>query len=116
MSQFAIDQVLSQIRAMQGAQRSALAPVAGGLQQAAGAGAGPSAPSFADALKRGIDKVNETQQSASRLQDAFQRGEPGVQLGQVMIEMQKASVALKATTEVRNRLISAYQDIMNMPI
>jgi flagellar hook-basal body complex protein FliE len=47
---------------------------------------------------------------------AFQRGEPGVELPQVMIEMQKASVSFRALTEVRNRLVSAYQEIMNMQV
>ena len=48
--------------------------------------------------------------------DAFQRGDPGVELPQVMLEMQKASVSFRALTEVRNRLVSAYQEIMNMQI
>ena len=47
---------------------------------------------------------------------AFERGAPGVDLPQVMIEMQKSSVSFRAVTEVRNRLVSAYQDIMNMPV
>jgi flagellar hook-basal body complex protein FliE len=46
----------------------------------------------------------------------FERGVPGVELSQVMLESQKASVAFRATVEVRNRLVSAYQEIMNMPI
>ena len=70
----------------------------------------------ASALKQGLDKVNESQVTASRLSDDFVRGKPGVELGQVMIEMQKASVAIRATTEVRNRCVAAYQEIMNMPI
>jgi len=41
---------------------------------------------------------------------------PGVELSQVMLEAQKASVSFRATVEVRNRLVSAYQEIMNMPI
>ena len=41
---------------------------------------------------------------------------PGVELPQVMLEMQKASVSFRAATEVRNRLVGVYQEIMNMPI
>jgi flagellar hook-basal body complex protein FliE len=67
-------------------------------------------------LKKGIDQVNQTQQSAATLSEAFDRGTPGVELPQVMLEMQKASVSFRALTEVRNRLVSAYQDIMNMPL
>jgi flagellar hook-basal body complex protein FliE len=47
---------------------------------------------------------------------AFEKGVPGIELSTVMIESQKATVAFRAATEVRNRLVSAYQDIMNMPI
>ena len=58
--------------------------------------------------------MNQTQQSANHLADAFARGAPGVELPQVMVQMEKASVSFRALTEVRNRLVSAYQDIMNM--
>ena len=47
---------------------------------------------------------------------AFEKGVPGVELPQVMIEMQKAAVSFRAVTEVRNRLVNAYQEIMNMPV
>jgi flagellar hook-basal body complex protein FliE len=47
---------------------------------------------------------------------AFERGVPGVELPQVMLELQKANVSFRALTEVRNRLVNAYQEIMNMPI
>lgn len=110
MSQMAIDSVLSQIRTLQAAQKGSLGSI-----QAPGATATPGT-SFADVLKQGIDKVNDAQVSASKLGVDFTRGKPGVELGEVMIEMQKASVAFRATTEVRNRFVSAYQEIMNMPI
>jgi flagellar hook-basal body complex protein FliE len=67
-------------------------------------------------LSKGIDQVNQTQQRAAQLSNAFQRGEPGVELPQVMVEMQKASVSFRALTEVRNRVVSAYQEIMNMQV
>ncbi|HTT01916.1 MAG TPA: flagellar hook-basal body complex protein FliE [Steroidobacteraceae bacterium] len=104
MSQLQIDQVLAQIRALSGQ-----------VQPGATHPAAPTAPSeFANLLRNGIDQVNQTAQHAGDLATAFQRGTPGVELPQVMIEMQKASVSFRALTEVRNRLISAYQDIMNM--
>ena len=68
------------------------------------------------ACRRLIEQVNAAQQSATRIATAFQQGAPGVELSQVMLEMQKASVAFRAATEVRNRLVSVYQEIMNMPI
>jgi len=108
MSQMEIDRVLAQIRSL-----SAQIRPEGG----AAAAKGPAAVSeFANILREGLDQVNRSQQSASALADAFERGTPGVELPQVMLELQKASVSFRALTEVRNRLISAYQDIMNMPL
>jgi flagellar hook-basal body complex protein FliE len=72
--------------------------------------------SFANVMKGGIDQVNQAQQSAGDLAVKFERGVPGVELPDVMLEMQKASVSFRALTEVRNRFVSAYQEIMNMPI
>jgi flagellar hook-basal body complex protein FliE len=71
---------------------------------------------FADILKKAVDSVNDTQQQSSALQRAFEAGDPEVDITQVMIQMQKASVSFEAMNQVRNRLVSAYQDIMNMPI
>jgi flagellar hook-basal body complex protein FliE len=67
-------------------------------------------------LRQGLDQVNQTQQRASDLATQFERGVPGVELPQVMLEMQKASVSFRAITEVRNKFVDAYQTIMNMPI
>jgi len=107
MSQMEIDRVLAQIRSL--ATQTRIQPPANETQAA-------GTSEFATMLKKGIDQVNQTQQSAATLSDAFDRGTPGVELPQVMLEMQKASVSFRALTEVRNRLVSAYQDIMNMPL
>ncbi|HVC30894.1 MAG TPA: flagellar hook-basal body complex protein FliE [Steroidobacteraceae bacterium] len=106
MSQMEIDRVLAQIRALS-TQVRPHSP-----QPAAAQGGGPS--EFATLLRQGIDQVNQSQQRATELADAFTRGAPGVELPQVMVQMEKASVSFRALTEVRNRLVSAYQDIMNM--
>lgn len=74
------------------------------------------ATSFGDMLKTAVDSVNETQMKSAELQKAYELGEEGVDLTEVMIQMQKASVSFEAMTQVRNRLVTAYQDIMNMPI
>jgi flagellar hook-basal body complex protein FliE len=108
MSQMEIDSVLAQIRSMSAQTRL------GASQANAPQKSGPS--EFATLMSKGIDQVNQTQQRASELSDAFQRGVPGVELPQVMVEMQKASVSFRALTEVRNRLVSAYQEIMNMQV
>jgi flagellar hook-basal body complex protein FliE len=72
--------------------------------------------SFSDLLKQTVDSVNETQMRSSQLQTAYELGDTSVDITQVMIQMQKASVSFEAMTQVRNRLVSAYQDIMNMPL
>jgi len=71
---------------------------------------------FGDLLKRSIDSVNETQQNASSLRTAFEQGEPGLDLADVMIAVQKSSVSFQAMVEVRNKLVDAYKDVMNMPV
>jgi flagellar hook-basal body complex protein FliE len=112
-----IDAVLSQIRSMQSQVRG-VAGQPNELAQAAGMGKGVQAPAspFANVLKQGLDQVSATQQRADQLATQFERGVPGVELPQVMLEMQKASVSFRAVTEVRNKLVNAYQEIMNMPI
>ena len=70
---------------------------------------------FTDLLKKAVDSVNETQMKAGELTKAYELGDESVDITQVMIQLQKASVSFEAMTQVRNRLVSAYQDIMNMP-
>lgn len=71
---------------------------------------------FSNALKTALDGVNASQQTAKALSERFEKGDPKVDLSQVMISMQKANVSFQAVTQVRNKLVGAYQDIMNMPI
>ncbi len=71
---------------------------------------------FGALLKNSIDKVNDTQHYADKLTQDFESGEPGLNLSEVMIASQKASISFQATVQVRNKLIEAYKDIMNMPM
>ena len=71
---------------------------------------------FASLLKQSVDKVNDLQHQAAERAEAFERGVSDVDLAQVMVSLQKASISFQAMTQARNRLISAYQDVMNMPI
>ena len=118
MSNMQIDAVLAQIRAMQSQVRGVGGPPSEIAQAAAGVGGAVQAPanSFANVMRQGLDQVNQTQARAADLATQFERGVPGVELPQVMLEMQKASVSFRAITEVRNRFVNAYQEIMNMPI
>jgi len=117
MSNMAIDSVLAQIRSLsaQGAgQVKPAAQAVAGLQP--GAAGSVQGPAFGDLFRQGLDAVNNTQQQADALANAWERGDPGVDLSRVMVESQKAAVSFRALTEVRNRLVTAYQDIMNMQI
>ena len=119
----AISSILSQIRAHEMRSRGQLADVApgnaiggaAGLGGIGGIGAG-SAPGFQQTLNQAIDKVSQTQATSSGLQQAFEMGDPRADLARVMVAMQESQVAFRATVEVRNRLVQAYQDVMNMPI
>lgn len=103
-----INQVLAEMRRLTAAAQSAPPGDADGAQ-------GPGAD-FAALLKQSVDQVNETQQAAGRLSAAFSAGNPDVNVTEVMVALQKAGVAFQAMTEVRNRLVTAYQDIMSMPV
>ncbi|HEY0340674.1 MAG TPA: flagellar hook-basal body complex protein FliE [Steroidobacteraceae bacterium] len=106
MSQMEINQVLAQIRSLSEQAKVGTAQTPQTQQT------GPS--EFANILRQGLDSVNQTQGKAAELTDAFARGTPGVELPQVMLAAAKANVSFHALSEVRNRLVSAYQDIMNM--
>jgi flagellar hook-basal body complex protein FliE len=71
---------------------------------------------FSGMFNNAINSVNETQQASGALATAYQQGDPSVSLSQVMVASQKASVSFQALTQVRNKLVEAYQDVMNMPI
>ena len=70
---------------------------------------------FANALKSALDGVNATQGKSEAISDAYQRGEV-TDVAKVMLARQEAGVAFEATLQVRNRLLSAYQDIMRMGV
>lgn len=108
MSDMSIDQVLAQMRTI---AIQAQTPQVNGVEQAAQGGV-----NFADVLKTSINQVNEVQAEAGNMMKAFEKGDPNVDISEVMIALQKASVSFQAMTQVRNKLVSAYQDIMNMPI
>lgn len=71
---------------------------------------------FASLFKTAIDKVNDMQQQAGNLAQAFEAGDPKVELNEVMVGLQKSSLAFQAMTQVRNKLVTAYQEVMSMPI
>jgi len=107
-----ISAVLTQMRQLQVQAQSQIDKPAAALDKLDGV----QGPNFGEMMSSAIDKVNEQQMESSNLATAFERGDPSVDLTQVMISMQKSSISFQAMTQVRNRLVSAYEDIMNMPV
>ena len=104
-----VDQLLGQMRAAQSMAAKVGAKI--GNETAATA-----KTDFAAVLKASIEQVNSTQVQAQSLTQAFETGAAGVQLHDVMISLSKANVSFQQMVQVRNRLVSAYQDIMNMQV
>jgi flagellar hook-basal body complex protein FliE len=73
-------------------------------------------PDFAGALKASLDQVSNAEKKAEEMGKRFVMGDDNVNLSDVMISMQKANISFQATVQVRNRLVAAYHDIMNMQV
>lgn len=71
---------------------------------------------FINELKTALDNISQLQMQANHSAKAFEMGEPNVSLNEVMVNMQKSSVSLQFGIQVRNKLVSAYQEIMNMNV
>ena len=101
----------------------AMRPAANLAQKLAGvggaaAGANPqvSGAGFGDAFRTALQNVSAAQNQSSRLQTEFQMGNPNVSLEQTMLSMQKAQIGFQAALHVRNRMMQAYTDVMNMQV
>jgi flagellar hook-basal body complex protein FliE len=109
-------QVQSQLKTQGGIRESAVAQGLGAPQGVGGTQAADKPQGFGDLFKQAINSVNDTQQQATALATSYEKGDARVSLAQVMVASQKASVSFQAITQVRNKLVEAYQDVMNMPI
>lgn len=105
-----IEAMVAQLRAA-GARA---APPAGESSMQAKPAAGPV--DFQSALKSSLDQVNNVQLQAQQLAQRFEMGDSSVSLSDAMLALQKSSIAMQQTVQVRNKLVAAYQDIMNMPV
>jgi flagellar hook-basal body complex protein FliE len=105
MSDMQIQQVLAQMRAM---------------AQSVGLDESPAAATrgteFGQLLKNALAEVNNTMQTSQDLTTRFVAGDDSVSLSEAVVAMQKASLEFEAVSQVRNRLLAAYQEIMNMPL
>lgn len=99
-----INQVLNQIRV-----RSQYMPTAGAAEPT-------GKTDFSALLKQTLNDVSEMQQQATVMKTSYERGDSDIDLPEVMIASQKAALSFEAVTEIRNRVLNAYQDIMNMQL
>jgi len=72
--------------------------------------------SFNLVFNKALDQVNQLNQTADDLKTRFEMGDPNVSLSETMIASQKSNLGFEATLRVRNKVVQAYQDIMNMPV
>jgi flagellar hook-basal body complex protein FliE len=95
----------------QAAARAGLATNGQPLKSKAVEGAG-----FQQALTQALGSVSQSQNEATRLQREVQMDNPSVSLEETMVAMQKSQIGFQATLAVRNRLVAAYSEIMNMQV
>lgn len=101
-----LDQMLSELRtatALTGGKSASQAVPADG-------------PDFAQVLSKTIDQVNAVQMDARKMAEDFSGGQSDVNLQDVMINLQKANLSFQQMVQVRNKLVSAYHDIMNIQV
>lgn len=112
MSDMQIQSVLAQMRALSQSGRVEGAAPVEAVKETQGTGR----EDFATTLHEAVRSVNDIQKAASTQQTEFELGEANTSLPQVMIAMNKSSIAFEATNQVRNRLLSAYQEVMSMQV
>jgi flagellar hook-basal body complex protein FliE len=103
MSDMNVNQVLAQMRTMSIEASNKPEGIEGGSD-------------FSAMLKESIDSVNSVQKNSAQLSKSFEMGDQDVSLAEVMIASQKASVSFQAMLQVRNKLVDAYKEVMNMPM
>lgn len=110
-----IESMLAQLKAAaQGPQTESLSGIASTLGAPHTQNTGKL--NFSDALKASLNQVNQVQMDAEKMGQRFAMGDDSVSLSDIMISGQKASISFQATVQVRNKLVSAYHDIMNMQV
>ncbi len=111
----AIQEMLTQIRSTVDQTKNAKSLATNPLSKAGNEG-GSSKADFSQALKAHLSEVSQLEKSSIDLGKRFALGDNNVNLSDVMISSQKANIALQSTVQVRNKIASAYQTIMNMQI
>jgi flagellar hook-basal body complex protein FliE len=106
MDSVGINQMLQELRSV--AQTAAGKPAPAALEA--------GGVDFGQALQSALEQVSAAQKDAQQMAQSFSAGDPNVNLQDVMVNLQKANLSFQQMVQVRNRLVSAYQDIMNMQV
>lgn len=109
-----VDSLLAQMRSAMAIAQGGVAPLT--PKGMAGTASASGATDFAAVLKSSLDGVAQMQNHAESMQQAFVLGDNNINLSDVMINSQKANIAFQTTVQVRNKVIAAYNDIMNMQV
>ncbi len=110
-----INRLMMEMRALK-SQTQAFSGGSMAAQDVANQAAKVNGPKFSELMTQAIDKVNDVQHASGALQTAYLKGDPNVDITDVMIASQKSGVAFDAMLKVRNKLVEAYKDVMNMPL
>jgi flagellar hook-basal body complex protein FliE len=113
MSQIDVNNLLSQMRQMSSRIATPSLSLAAADKATAPAIGGEG---FGALLRKSIAEVGQSQLTAGRMAASFERGDPGADLASTMVSIQKAQLSLSAMNQVRNKLVDAYKDVMNMTV
>lgn len=103
-----IEQMIGQLRATSAQSAAGIKPATSVAE--------PGQVDFAQVLQSALKDVSAAQSEARTMAQEFSAGDPNVNIQEVMVNLEKASLSFQQMVQVRNRLVSAYQDIMNMPV
>lgn len=112
MSSMNVQQLLAQMRVMEAQAKSQINTDALSVNEMSGV----KKTEFSEVLANSINSVNDTVMKSSKMAQAFEKGDSNISMAELMVNMEKASVSFQAMTQVRNKLLTAYQEIMNMPV
>jgi len=109
-----MDSLLAQMRSAMAVAQGGVTPLTPKANTAVSDASGTT--DFAKVLRSSLDSVANRQSHANEMEKSFVLGDKNINLSDVMIDMQKANIAFQATVQVRNKVIAAYNDIMNMQV
>ncbi len=116
MSQIDTQSLMLQMRSLAAQAENKPVEKLANVDQVASQTGQAKADGFADLLAKSVEAVNNEQHKSGDLKKSFERGEPDVELSEVMLQAQKASLSFQAMTQVRNKLVEAYKSVINMPL